>query len=77
MSGPLGQSGLLLSKRDERTYVQIRALGFAGRDEETVTQALDSTEGFSFVIAARKRGLGQGIEINAVNDKALKPVPKA
>ena len=48
-----------------------------GRDEEIVAQALDSTKGFSFVIAARKAGLEQGIEINAVKDKALKPVPKA
>jgi len=54
---------------DDTTFVTITASGFTGTDDEQVTLALDSTEGFNLVIAACKAFLEHGIELNVVNDK--------
>ena len=51
------------------TYVSIEASGFTGTDDEQVSQALDSTEGFNLVIAACKALLEHGVELNLVADK--------
>lgn len=52
-------------KGDNRTFVVVRNWGFTG-----VAEALDSTEGFTFLLAALKVFLEHGIEPNFVLDHA-------
>lgn len=58
------------ARGDSATFVSITASGFAGTEDEQVSQALDSNEGFNLVIAACKAYLEHGIQINVVADKA-------
>jgi uncharacterized protein YndB with AHSA1/START domain len=53
----------------EATFVSIVASGFTGSDDEMMTDALDSTEGFNLVIAACKAYLEHGIALGLVADK--------
>jgi uncharacterized protein YndB with AHSA1/START domain len=55
---------------EDRTFVTIRNWGFGGDAEQTVAAALDSTGGFSFLLAALKAFLEHGIELNLVEDHA-------
>ena len=50
------------------TSVRITASGFTGTDDEKVAKALDSTGGFSFLLAGCKAFLEHGIELNLVRD---------
>lgn len=50
------------------TFVRITASGFTGTDDEKVAKALDSTGGFSFLLAGCKAFLEHGIELNLVRD---------
>lgn len=56
--------------RDDGTLVTITHAGFAGTGDDVVRQALDSTGGFSLVLAAAKAWLEHGIELNLVADRA-------
>ncbi|HYO14724.1 MAG TPA: SRPBCC family protein [Thermoanaerobaculia bacterium] len=57
--------------RDEgRTFVIVRNWGFSGDAETIVARALDSTGGFSFLLAGLKAFLEHGIELNLVVDHA-------
>lgn len=56
-------------KGDDATFVQITASGFIGTDDEKVSQALDSTEGFNLVISACKAFLEHGIDLRLIADK--------
>ena len=60
---------LFTPRSDGTTFVSITASGFTGTDDEKVSQALDSTEGFNLVIAACKALLEHGIELRVVTDK--------
>ena len=51
------------------TFVEITNDGFAGDGDAVVKQALDSTEGFSLVLAGAKAFLEQGVELNLVGDR--------
>jgi uncharacterized protein YndB with AHSA1/START domain len=53
---------------EDRTFVKVRNWGFQGDPDKVVAQALDSTGGFSFVLAALKAYLEHGIELNIVLD---------
>lgn len=53
-----------------RTFVTVKNWGFSGDAEKAVAQALDSTGGFSFVLAGLKAFLEHGIEPNLVVDHA-------
>lgn len=50
------------------TLVEISTSGFRGTDDETVSQALDSMGGFSFVLASAKALLEHGVGLNLVAD---------
>ncbi len=50
------------------TWVTIVNSGFTGTGDEVVSQALDSTGGFSFTLAGLKAWLEHGIELNLVRD---------
>jgi uncharacterized protein YndB with AHSA1/START domain len=53
---------------DAGTYVAIREYGITGTPEEIVTRVVDSTQGFSFVLAGAKAWLEHGLELNIVGD---------
>lgn len=69
--GQSGQTSLEWSFTDraDGTYVSIANWGFAGDDDQRVAEALDSTEGFTFVLAGAKAYLEHGIRLNLVQDK--------
>ena len=61
---------------DGNTFVTVRNSGFAGSGDEKVSAALDSTGGFSLVLAGLKAWLEHRIELKLVPDrhpKDLKP----
>lgn len=55
-------------KGDAGTFVRVENRGFTGDPEQVVAQALDSTGGFSFLLAALKAFLEHGIELDVVVD---------
>jgi uncharacterized protein YndB with AHSA1/START domain len=54
---------------DNTTFVSITNSGFSGTDDEKVKQALDSTEGFTLVLAGLKALLEHSIRLNLVGDR--------
>jgi uncharacterized protein YndB with AHSA1/START domain len=58
------------------TYVTIINSGFQGMEHEMYMQALNSTEGFTFVLAGAKAYLEHGIKMNFVADKFPEGLPK-
>ena len=58
---PLGESA---------TFVTVTNRGFVGTPAEVADQAVDSTGGFSFLLARAKALLEHGIELNLVVDHA-------
>jgi uncharacterized protein YndB with AHSA1/START domain len=52
------------------TFVQVTESGFGGTADEQVAQALDSTGGFSLVLAAAKALLEHGVVLTVVLDHA-------
>jgi uncharacterized protein YndB with AHSA1/START domain len=57
-------------KGDNATFVVVKNWGFKGTDDEIVAQAIDSTGGFTFLLAAMKVFLEHAIEPNFVVDHA-------
>ena len=53
-----------------QTFVTVKNWGFSGDAESIVAAALDSTGGFSFLLAGLKAFLEHGIELNLVPDHA-------
>ena len=58
------------SKGNDKTFVIVKNWGFSGDAEKVVAEAIDSTSGFSFLLAALKVFLEHGIEPNLVVDHA-------
>ena len=54
----------------DRTFVTVRNWGFSGELNAVIAEALDSTGGFSFLLASMKAYLEHGIELNLVLDHA-------
>ena len=57
-------------KGDNTTFVVVKNWGFKGPADKVVAEALDSTGGFTFVLAALKVFLEHAIEPNFVVDHA-------
>jgi uncharacterized protein YndB with AHSA1/START domain len=57
-----------LEAKGENTFVTVKNWGFGGDPQEIMAQAIDSTGGFSFVLAALKVFLEHGIEPNFIVD---------
>ena len=57
------------ARPDNTTFVGITNSGFAGTGDEIVKKALDSTEGFTFVLAGLKALLEHNVELNLVRDR--------
>ena len=54
--------------QDDATYVTITNSGFQGEGDKVVRNALDSTGGFTWVLAGLKALLEHNIELNATAD---------
>ncbi len=57
-------------KGDNTTFVIVKNWGFGGDSNKVVAEAIDSTSGFTFLLAAMKVFLEHGIEPNFVLDHA-------
>lgn len=57
-------------RQGEKTFVTITNTGFAGKEEEIVSQAIDSMGGYTMVLCGLKAFLEHGIVLNLVADKA-------
>lgn len=57
------------ARPDNTTFVSITNAGFHGDGDAVVKQALDSTEGFSLVLAGAKAFLEHNIQLNLVPDR--------
>ena len=57
-------------KGNNSTFVVVKNWGFKGTDNEIVTQVIDSTGGFTFLLAGLKVFVEHGIEPNFVVDHA-------
>ena len=53
---------------EDATYVKITNSGFAGDGDKVVREALDSTGGFTWVLAGLKAHLEHNIKLNAIED---------
>jgi len=62
------QYGRDATEGDEATYVTITNSGFHGNGDKVVKDALDSTGGFTWVLAGLKALLERGVELNAIRD---------
>ncbi|TPI17349.1 SRPBCC family protein [Mesorhizobium sp. B4-1-1] len=59
---------------DEATFLEVRNFGFAGSADEQVKQAVDSTGGFSLVLAGAKAWLEQGLTLGLIGDRHPKSI---
>jgi len=57
------------SRPDNTTFVSITNSGFQGTVEETAQQAINATEGFTFVLAGLKAFLEHNINLNLITDR--------
>ncbi len=58
-----------ISRAPNETFVGVTHKGFEGDGDECVAQALESTEGFSLVLAGAKAFLEQNIRLNLIADR--------
>ena len=54
---------------DGTTFVSVTNSGFSGDPEQIMRQAIDSTEGFTLVLAGLKAFLEHHIQLNLVGDR--------
>ena len=57
-------------KGDDRTFIVVKNWGFNGDADKVVSETIDSTGGFTFLLAGLKVFLEHGIEPNFVLDHA-------
>jgi uncharacterized protein YndB with AHSA1/START domain len=67
---------IFTARPDGTTYVSVSNRGFRGTAAEKMKVALDSTEGFTFMLAGAKVWLEHGIEPNFVRDKFPDGLPE-
>ncbi len=67
-SAPATVEWLFTPYGDDTTWVTITNAGFTGTGDEVVSQALDSTGGFTFTLAGLKAWLEHGVQLNLVRD---------
>lgn len=59
-----------VARGENETFVTIVNDGFEGTADELLEQAMDSTQGFTFVLSGLKAYLEHGIQLNLVADKS-------
>jgi uncharacterized protein YndB with AHSA1/START domain len=57
------------SRSDNTTFVSVTNTGFSGDGDAVMKQALDSTEGFTLVLAGAKAFLEHNIDLNLIADR--------
>jgi uncharacterized protein YndB with AHSA1/START domain len=57
------------ARPDDTTFVEIANSGFSGTPEEQAKRAIDSTEGFAFVVASLKALLEHDMKLDLVADR--------
>ena len=55
---------------EDQTFVTVKNWGFRGDADKIVAEAMNSTGGFSFVLAGLKAWLEHGIELKLIEDHA-------
>ncbi|HSB27356.1 MAG TPA: SRPBCC family protein [Pyrinomonadaceae bacterium] len=60
---------IFTSLPDNTTFVSVTNRGFTGDGDQVMKQALESTEGFAFVLAGAKAWLEHGMALNLVRDR--------
>ena len=68
-SAPNTVEWVFTERADNTTFVSITNSGFSGTGDERVQQALDSTGGFTLVLAGLKAFLEHKIRLNLVGDR--------
>jgi uncharacterized protein YndB with AHSA1/START domain len=68
-NGPTVVEWLFMPRPDNTTFVSITNTGFQGAADEIVIQALESTEGFTLVLAGAKALLEHNVALNLVPDR--------
>ena len=58
-------------RSDDTTFVSITNTGFTGDRDEIIKQAVESTEGFTLVLAGLKALLEHNVILNLVPDRSL------
>jgi uncharacterized protein YndB with AHSA1/START domain len=59
----------IFTARPDGTFVEVTNKGFHGDDDQKVQEALDSTGGFTWVLAGAKAWLEHGVQLNLVRDR--------
>lgn len=67
--GPTTVEWLFTPRADNTTFVSITNSGFHGKGDDVVKQALESTEGFTLVLAGLKALLEHNVILNLVLDR--------
>lgn len=67
-SGPETVEWTFTPHGEEATFVSVKNSGFRGSESEVVKQALDSTGGFTWMLAGAKAYLEHGIRLNLTED---------
>ena len=67
--GPTMIEWIFTARPDNTTFVSITNSGFHGTREEVAQQAIDATEGFTFVLAGLKALLEHNINLNLIADR--------
>lgn len=60
---------IFTSRPDGTTFVDVTNKGFQGDENQMVEEALESTGGFTWVLAGAKAFLEHGIQLNLVRDR--------
>lgn len=60
---------IFTARPDDTTFVTTKNAGFQGEPAAVLQQAIDATEGFTFVLAGAKAWLEHGIGLNLVADR--------
>ena len=67
--GPTTVEWIFTPYGDDATFVSVTESGFGGDGDEVMKSALDSTGGFTWVLAGLKAWLEHGIQLNLVADR--------
>jgi hypothetical protein len=66
---------VLTARPDDTTFVSVTNYGFQGDTDAQIAAAINSTEGFTFVLAGMKAYLEHNIQLNLVSDRFPDGIP--
>jgi uncharacterized protein YndB with AHSA1/START domain len=76
-SGPTTVEWDLVPQDDDTTFVRITEKGFTGDADDLVRYAVDSTQGFTWMLAGLKALLEHGVRLNLTADAHPREVAEA